>query len=78
MNLWTQLPTLKNLCVLLVFVCCHQLMAEEERAEYGVGNAPANMLSIVELSSNIVHCQSGRGGPDGQSQGRWFGEQGAE
>jgi hypothetical protein len=45
-------------------------MAEEERAEYGVGNAPANTLSIVELSSNSVHYQSGHGGPDAAVAGQ--------
>jgi hypothetical protein len=47
-----------------------QITLEEERALYGPGRAPADMLRIVQLSSNSVHCQSGNKDVEAQMR-RW-------
>jgi hypothetical protein len=49
-----------------------QITLEEERALYGPGRAPADMLRIVQLSSSSVHCQSGNKAVEAQM--RWWQE----
>jgi hypothetical protein len=49
-----------------------QTTLKEERAPYGPGRAPADMLLIVQLSSNSVQCQSGN--KDVEAQMRWWQE----